>query len=387
MSEAVVLTLTKVRTELGAFALEQHIADALSLPQSKVTVMIDEEGCAATIVAYPAYKDDISSDAESIATRLNDAIRRGDAGAWAACARGAMCEVADDEESVFIEEEEALDMWREMSEEARTGHLGNVPNPDGVMIRPTHRSQKLPTMTTMDNNCSSPTESQLRRDPTLLEYDNVKRVDVAQIYDTSWEEPFVITNAISDEILENGRMLNKDRLATAWGEVEVRTGNRETLIDNGITNSKPMSLSDALAVPQSGGDGYSLGCGCIVFSPVKELPNDFANELKSFTDSFPGNDTEWSMKKFTLTLASEGFGIGMHKHKAAMFMLLIGRKKWYMSSSENLESGQTTHPAFYGEKSSHKCIQKPGEILFVPNEWYHEIFNLEYTGGIQALPE
>eukprot|EP01083_Nonionella_stella_P034794 95117_1 len=143
-----------------------------------------------------------------------------------------------------------------------------------------------------------------------------------------------------------------------------------------------MALSEALLMPQSGADNISE-CGCIVFSPVKELPIDFSSCLKPFTDCFPC--TESPMDKFTLTLASDGFGIGMHKHKAAMFMLLIGQKKWYMSSSEDIEGSTETHPGFYREKSSHKCIQKPNEILFVPYEWYHEIFNLEYTAGIQAL--
>ena len=46
--------------------------------------------------------------------------------------------------------------------------------------------------------------------------------------------------------------------------------------------------------------------------------------------------------KFTLTLASEGFGIGMHKHNAAMFMLLLGEKKWYMTSGGDLEGDSET---------------------------------------------
>ena len=61
-----------------------------------------------------------------------------------------------------------------------------------------------------------------------------------------------------------------------------------------------------------------------------------------------------------------------------------------MTNSTDLDgivSKSETHPRFYRELSSHKCIQQPGEVLYVPNDWYHEIFNLEYTLGIQALPE
>ena len=58
-----------------------------------------------------------------------------------------------------------------------------------------------------------------------------------------------------------------------------------------------------------------------------------------------------------------------------------------MSSSDDLEGVIDTHPGFYRDLASHKCIQRPGEVLYVPNEWYHEIFNLDYTVGIQALPD
>jgi len=316
-------------------------------------------------------------DPAAIAAKLNLYIQSGEAEEWAD--REATCEVADDEESVFIEEEEALEIWRELPEEIRTAHLDKVPNPDGVMIKPTHNETEY-----THESFSTPTESHLRRDPTLLEYDNVKRVHVSQIHDISWKEPVIITNAITNEILAKSGLVDNNRLASIYKEVEVRTGNRETLIDNGITNSKPIILSEALMPPN--GDEKNSECGRIVFSPVKELPNDFAEELKPFTDCIPHCMESPIMNKFTLTLAPEGFGIGMHKHKEAMFMLLIGRKKWYMTSSEDLDGDNETHPGFYREKSSHKCIQKEGEILFVPNEWYHEIFNLEYTAGIQALP-
>ncbi len=234
----------------------------------------------------------------------------------------------------------------------------------------------------------SPIESQLRRDPSLLVFDNVDRVHASQIHDISWNEPVIITDGIPDDILANGDLFDKHRLSSKYGDVEVRTGNRETLIDNGFTNSKPMRLSEAFAV--SGGraeEGRAAECGRIVFSPVRELPDEFVDELRQFTDCFPRSVVGFDGMKYTLTLASEGFGIGMHKHNAAMFMLLIGEKKWYMTPGGDLEGDAETHPGFYREKSSRKCIQRQGDILYVPHDWYHEIFNLsDYTAGIQALP-
>jgi hypothetical protein len=77
------------------------------------------------------------------------------------------------------------------------------------------------------------------------------------------------------------------------------------------------------------------------------------DELNQFTNCFPRPSEEFNTMKFTLTLALEEFRIGMHKHNVAMFMLLLGVKKWYMTSSKDLEGDSETHPKLYQEKS---CI-------------------------------
>ncbi len=164
-------------------------------------------------------------------------------------------------------------------------------------------------------------------------------------------------------------------------------GSPETLIDNRFTNSKPIPLLEVFAVPQ-GRVESGAECERIVSSPVRELPDKFVAELSQFTHCFLQFSKEFNTMKFTLILVSEEIGITMHKHNAAMFMLFLGEKKWYTTSSRNLEGDSEVHPRLHWEKSLHKCILRQGEILFMPHEWYHEIFNLgEYTAGIQALLE
>lgn len=378
-----ILTLTNARIELGASVLERHISAALSISDSnKVTVVLeDDDSSSVTIILYPEDdNEDAPVDAELTATKLNEMIQSGEASGFANL--DSTCEPADEEEEVSIEEEDAYELWHSIPDEERTSHLDEIPNPDGVMIRPSHGAVGF----TEHHRTVSPCEAQMRRDPSLLSFDNVDRIDVAEIHTISWDKPVIITNAVPETFSIS--IFDKQRLKDVYGHVQVRTGNRETLIENGFTNSKPMSLSDALGTSQQN-DAISTECGTIVFSPVKELPDDFITELTPLMHAFPCEDADSPIsKKFTLTIASEpGFGIGMHKHNAALFMLLVGKKKWYMTASEDLEGVVDTHPGFYRELSSHKCIQQAGEVLFVPNEWYHEIFNLEYTVGIQALPE
>jgi hypothetical protein len=87
---------------------------------------------------------------------------------------------------------------------------------------------------------------------------------------------------------------------------------------------------------------------------MRELPDKFVDELNQFTNCFPRPSKDFNLMKFTLMLALEEFGIGMHKHNAAVFMLLLGEKKWYITSSEDLEGDSKMHPGLYQEKSLHE---------------------------------
>ncbi|GFH61816.1 hypothetical protein CTEN210_18292 [Chaetoceros tenuissimus] len=378
-------TITHVgNSNLDTVAIEKQIAEYISTSHSNVTVMKDEyssaQNDALTIIVYPDEENDndVPTSTEAIFDKLNNLISD-ESCEWAT--KDTTCTITtEEEEEVSIDENEALELWRNIPDEERTLHLNVLPNPDGELIQPRHN-----TDSELTEVISSPTESQLKRDPTLLEFDNVERVDIANIDQISWDKPIIITNVLSDE-LQNSILTRKQLMIDKYGDTTVRTGNRETLIENGFTNSMPMSLDDAWDIRNHG--SMQNDCGTIVFSPVKELTSDFISELKPLCDCFPNESKSDPIeKKFTLTIASEGFGIGMHKHNPAMFMLLTGRKKWYMSNSEDLEGVIDTHPGFYRDLSSHKCIQQPGEVLYVPNEWYHEIFNLDYTVGIQALPD
>lgn len=380
-------TITHVcSSNLDTIVIEKQIAIYISTSPSNVTAMImDEEeyyssaqNDALTIIIYPDDNDSPMST-EAILEKLQKMISD-DACEWVT--QDTICTIAEEEEEVSIDENEALEIWRDIPHEERTLHLNVLPNPDGELIQPRHNTD---SELLINEAISSPTESQLKRDLTLLEFDNVQRVDIADIDQILWDTPVIITNVLPKD-LQYSILTRKELMIDKYGDTTVRTGNRETLIENGFTNSMPMTISNALDLRKNG--SIHNDCGTIVFSPVKELPSDFISELKPLCDCFPNESrSKLIEKKFTLTIASEGFGIGMHKHNPAMFMLLVGNKKWYMSSSDDLEGVIDTHPGFYRDLSSHKCIQRPGEVLYVPNEWYHEIFNLDYTVGIQALPD
>ena len=380
----VVLTLSGLKVR-GLDALERSAAASLGLEDGAVSLIENDEEW--VMIVYGLV--DVSAD--KVAKKINALVLGGQAQDW--LTDKAVCVVAAEEEEVFIEEDEAYRLWREEKAD-RTSHLELVSDPDGRPVVPNHEIEQ-----TVSIGTPSPTATHLTRDPTLCEFDNVSRVHISELHRVVWSEPVVITglrrygdgvavaSPSSAGATAGEASSTIQSLIENFGDAEVRTGNRQTLIANGFAHSKPMLLRDAL---MGCGDNshFIPECGRMVFSPVKELPEDFRTHLAPFTRAFPCEKEAQGMtpvqKHFTLCLANEGFGIGMHKHGAAMFLLLEGKKKWYMAACN--PDATPSHPGFYTSESTHKCIQHPGELLFVPGEWFHEIFNLSATAGIQGLP-
>ncbi len=360
----------------------------------------------------------------------------------------------DDECVEYITEEEAYKLWLEQNkgDANDSDDLSElVSSPDGALVRPKHHACNLKDDDDEASQHASPlatcTTKQLERDPGLFDFDNVERVHYSKILDflstekhsrsidcqeDLWKRdfgsnPIVITGVtdcnddddLAKQLLEFQQTL-REAIHQYGADTIVRTGNRETLVENGFYNSRAATLLQVVdSTVLHPNDGIKNPDQTIVFNPIHEMPPTFRSErvlgrwiISTTTNTqqlFPNtlwnailgnneNSEELVPPKFTLCIANEGFGIGMHKHGPALFFLTQGKKKWYLSHpnvvDEKIDSHNAadetspTHPQFYRELSSHKCIQQPGELLLVPNLWYHEIYNLATpTIGIQALAD
>jgi hypothetical protein len=56
-----------------------------------------------------------------------------------------------------------------------------------------------------------------------------------------------------------------------------------------------------------------------------------------------------------------------------------------LESLERNDVDSTLRSICRADAASRRCIQEAGEIMFVPDMWGHEIFNLEPTVGVQAM--
>lgn len=394
--EPILFAFSGVNTNLSEFDLEQIIASEL-----KLDVTILEKDSADQCILFVVNNDVDGKDDEAILSKVQDFIdsmlsSSGEVLHWIANPTMAKICKADMEEEIFISEEEAYDMWLnndDSGNDMRTSDLGLVPSPDGFLIQPSHDTTR--NNADVQQFSESPKQNQIQRDPKLLEFDNVPRIHMSELDLSSYDlenQPIVLTGFFDED--EKELQLDKcqqnlsfQNLVSKHGDVIVRTGNRETLIENGFHHSKPQTLQDIFHSFET--------CKSMIFTPIKELSESFQKDLIWATkneNSIFEHILEHPIKHTLCLAPHQGFGIGMHKHGPAMFLLVQGRKKWYLSPPKPIDdminSGAPTHPDFYTSLSSHKCIQKPGEILFVPSGWYHEIFNLDhYTVGIQALSD
>ena len=187
----------------------------------------------------------------------------------------------------------------------------------------------------------------------------------------------MLTDVVGDASLLEER-LGWERLR-AHSDVSVQVGDRNSLVQAGLGTKPTLPIGDALSRDES-------EFPVVVFTPVSQLPSPFQEQLAPVLDALPLGVARYigrELARHTLVAARSGFGAGFHWHNASTFLLAHGLKKWYMAPHA-VRNDAPTHPHFYTTKSTHRCVQRPGELLYIPSLWAHEVFNLKPSVGIQT---
>jgi len=80
-------------------------------------------------------------------------------------------------------------------------------------------------------------------------------------------------------------------------------------------------------------------------------------------------------------------GLSAHKHGDAWNHVIYGRKKWFLTApsiTTNLVhiSASDAHTYINHSEDALECLQFPGEILFVPQNWTHATVNMDETVSV-----
>ena len=88
-----------------------------------------------------------------------------------------------------------------------------------------------------------------------------------------------------------------------------------------------------------------------------------------------------------LVLGPRGALFGAHNHAPALLLLLEGRKKWYFAPPNAVRRGGVWpgSSADFFAKVSNVAVQRAGEVMVLPDHWWHYVANFERAVGVQLL--
>lgn len=91
-------------------------------------------------------------------------------------------------------------------------------------------------------------------------------------------------------------------------------------------------------------------------------------------------------------LGPPGSGTPFHSHTHAASALIHGRKEWYLTPPTELLTSRV-HPREWSQQvlpflnetaAPLHCVQRPGDVLYIPDYWSHSVLNLEDTVAVST---
>lgn len=96
-------------------------------------------------------------------------------------------------------------------------------------------------------------------------------------------------------------------------------------------------------------------------------------------------------------LGGPGSAVGWHRHGAAVQMTVHGWKRWLLYPAGQYPPGdgpgggystsewlRLVYPELPEDRKPIECIQRPGDMIYVPSDWYHAVVNLADSVAISV---
>jgi tetratricopeptide (TPR) repeat protein len=123
-------------------------------------------------------------------------------------------------------------------------------------------------------------------------------------------------------------------------------------------------------------------------NPFEGLERDYHSPPQFLGPTF-GFDEGQRQEKALFYIGPAYSGVSFHQHTAAWNALLFGYKRWFLLPPFHFY-GPTTIAMDAWARSwrerfgsgLYECVQQPGEVLFVPQYWYHAVLNVSDCVGI-----
>eukprot|EP00933_Yihiella_yeosuensis_P003735 TRINITY_DN10695_c0_g3_i1.p1 TRINITY_DN10695_c0_g3~~TRINITY_DN10695_c0_g3_i1.p1 ORF type:complete len:418 (+),score=68.63 TRINITY_DN10695_c0_g3_i1:136-1389(+) len=201
-----------------------------------------------------------------------------------------------------------------------------------------------------------------------------------------FRRPVMLRGYTNGEIETLKRRLQRDVMLRQFGHLEIATGSEFDLTRIG-TGRKWVKLRDYVELMESNktSSGYSFDRGEFfeksgLSKKWKTIPG------LSSALSYAKKSAKEAHLSVVLALGTTGHGIPFHWHMDSYSVALYGRKRWaiyapgkmtptgFLASESFVTWLQKRRHDFEGKRflaPEYECIQEPGDILYVPEGWYH----------------
>ena len=186
----------------------------------------------------------------------------------------------------------------------------------------------------------------------------------------------------------NAAELSWSLILKKFGDLKVRIGSSSSLADSGIA-SQTMTIRQYAEYIHDAGPLLN-GSKLFVFDRDGILLD--APELSKGYQVHPIFSQHSATR--TLSLGTSGTGIHFHFHLDAWLELLAGYKRWFLyppsvgnqpgrgATQSSLEWVLDALPSLSVDQRPLQCVQGPGQIMYVPEGWYHAVVNIGDTVAI-----
>lgn len=111
-------------------------------------------------------------------------------------------------------------------------------------------------------------------------------------------------------------------------------------------------------------------------------------EIPKLVESLNASAFTPASAKPIFMIGSARSGIGFHRHGTALHYNVHGRKRWFFYKPKSNPPGgvhgswgivdwlQRVYPVTKRKSPPVECIQQPGDVLYIPEGWYHAVVNL-----------
>eukprot|EP00933_Yihiella_yeosuensis_P057813 TRINITY_DN5789_c1_g1_i2.p1 TRINITY_DN5789_c1_g1~~TRINITY_DN5789_c1_g1_i2.p1 ORF type:complete len:418 (+),score=51.00 TRINITY_DN5789_c1_g1_i2:56-1309(+) len=216
-----------------------------------------------------------------------------------------------------------------------------------------------------------------------------------------FRRPVILRGYDTPEIAGFRKRFERDAMISEFGDVDVMAGTFHQLSEDG-GGGTAMKLRDYLKNMEGkgGNDLYAFDRGTFfnrtgLNKGWKTLPGMDS----SGTYEFREGQEEQSL---TLALGSNGQGLPFHWHCDSYSIALHGRKRWaiyapnqmtptgYLSTESFVTWLQKRRRNAHGKKfvpPTFECIQEPGDVLYVPEGFFHATASIGDSVGITHIAE